>query len=197
MFDGPDYVGKTTQIELAAKELTDAGLEVCIRRLSGGTDIGEALRRISFDPALKRPPRTDLYIILAMNSALAEDLRPLRDRGVICLVDRSPLSILAYQVYGSGLSEDEGNQGIRDALRIFSPDLLLCYVAPLDVLQKRRSKREPVAKDYFGNQPLDFVERVMAGYRDAAERYEAEVIDAAGSIDAIHLATMRHVRRYI
>ncbi len=50
IFEGIDGVGKTTQLELARKELEKAGWPVVTTRNMGGTPIGEALREVMMSP---------------------------------------------------------------------------------------------------------------------------------------------------
>ncbi len=198
MFDGPDGVGKSTQIALASKALIAKNLKVYTTRLSGGTPIGEALRSVSLNPDLPRLPITDLYIILAMYSALAHKLDILRTEGTICLVDRSPLSIMAYQVYGSGLSRTEGEKATSEAMALFSPDLVICYYAPTDVIDAHRKARHSSQNsDYFENQPEDFSLRVIDGYKDAASMFQTEIIEATGNKNEVHRQTMELINRVI
>jgi len=189
MFDGPDGVGKTTQFELVAKALRAQGHDVYTTHLLGGTPIGEALRSIMFSNAL-RPAPTNLHIALAIYHALAEDLEGRRKAGSTVLVDRSPLSLIAYQVYGDGLDPELGAQACREALAAFSPDQVILYSAPFEVLQSRRNLRHKDT-DYFEQQQLDYHRRTLEGYQAAAQEYEATVVAAQGSIDTVHAATMQ------
>lgn len=198
MFDGPDGVGKSTQVALAYKSIQNKSLEVHSSRLSGGTPIGEALRQVSLNPELPRLPKTDLYIVLAMYSSLAHKLDILRAEGTICLVDRSPLSIMAYQVYGSGLSHEEGEKATAEALALFSPDVVICYYAPVELIEAhRKSRHDSQNSDYFEKQPYDFGLRVIDGYRDAAQIFHTEQIDASGSKNDVHDRTMKLIHEVI
>jgi dTMP kinase len=196
MFDGPDGVGKTTQLHMAAEALTKKGYEVYLTKTHGGTPIGEALREVSLSN-LDRTPLTDMYISLAMHSALAELIEEKRERGVIVLVDRSPLSNVAYQAYGSGLNKDF-TVGIIDIdMQLFKPDCIIVYDAPIAVTRQRmldRNARNHAKQEYFESKSSEYFERVAEGYRAAAAHFHAEVIDATDSAEQVHKQTMKHLK---
>lgn len=191
MFDGPDGSGKTTQIALAKGALESLGHTVFVTRSHGGTPLGEELRKVSF-MAIERQPLTDYYISLAMHSELQADIHHHRTQGHIVLLDRSPLSIWAYQVYASGLEAEFAADGIDHDMQQFNPDLIICYHATLATLRKRMAMDTHKA-DYFESKPDDYFERVIEGYQFAADRYGAQQIGAEQSIEAVHAATMRPI----
>lgn len=191
--DGPDGVGKTTEIRILADELQGQGFPVETLRLLGGSPIGEMLREVAFSP-LARPARTDLHLALAIYYALAPKLNELRSAGKVVLVDRSPLTIIATEVYGDGLNADEGYSACGEAMRLISPDLTLLLLAPLDVLAERHAKRHGVeSSNYFENQPPEYHERVLEGYQKASSVYAAKIIDASVSVEKVHEATLKEV----
>src|SRR3989344_4667849 len=99
--DGPDGAGKSTQVTLLADYFNKRGETVHVTRTSGGTPIGEELRKVSLNPDLPRSGRTDMFISQAMTQALSEDLAPRKSSGEVIVIDRSPLAIVAYNGYGS------------------------------------------------------------------------------------------------
>jgi len=192
MFDGPDGVGKTTQIELAARALEATNYAVYTTRIHGGTPIGEALRKVVLSN-LKRHAKTDLFILSGIYNELSEDLRKKRRTGMIILVDRSPLSMIAYQAYGSGLDKARAYQAADEALASFAADLILVYQANSSLFLKRFAN----PADYFQDKPPEYFERVTAGYADAAQRYNAVTIDASKTADEVHAASMEHIRKLL
>ncbi len=197
MFDGPDGVGKTTQLELAAESLRADGRKVYTTKTHGGTEIGEALRKVSLSP-IDRNPLTDMYISLAMHSALAEIIETKRQEGYCVLVDRSPLSNIAYQAYGSGL-DIEFTTGIIDIdMQLFKPDCVIVYDAPASVTRKRmtsRNAKNHAKKEYFESKSPEYFERVAQGYRAAAAHFNATVIDASDPIDVVHNKTLKILKK--
>lgn len=188
MFDGPDGIGKTTQVELAQKELEATGYTVHRTRINGGTPIGEALRSVILSE-LPRDTETDLYIAMAMYNELAKNLQTQRKQGMVILVDRSPLSIVAYQSYGSGLELMQAYWATDETLKYFSADLILTYHARPSTFLKRFAN----PPDYFQNKPPEYFERVAKGYVDAAAHYNTPIINADDPIDIVHTETMRYI----
>lgn len=187
MFDGPDGVGKTTQLELAAKELRRGGRDVFTTRVLGGTPIGEELRKALFTEH-PRPEEVNAYVALAMYFALAEEINNRRQTDVV-LVDRSPLSIIAYEVFGGGLDKALGYELADQATQLIKPELLISYEASLDITMARMVKNHE-KKDYFERQPKEYFERVQRGYDEAAKHYDATIIDASGTVNEVHTLTM-------
>lgn len=197
MFDGPDGVGKTTQLRLAEEALKADGYEVFTTKTHGGTPIGEALREVSLSN-LARTPLTDMYISLAMHAELSQIIEDKRASGTIVLVDRSPLSIVAYQAYASGLDK-EFTLGIVDIdMQLFKPDCLVVYDAPIKITRARMQKRNAennAKKEYFESMPAEFFEKAAAGYRTAAAHFNATIIEAVDDIKTVHKQTMKTISK--
>lgn len=165
--DGPDGVGKTTQVGLLRDYFVSNKKRVHVTRSSGGTPIGEELRKVSLS-SYSRPAVTDLFISLAMGSALAEDLSIRKKRGETIIIDRSPLSVIAYNGFGSELEDKKIAFDACEALfKRWRIDVLVFLDAPLEVIHKRREARK--ASDYFENQNDAFHVRVHEGYQAGLE----------------------------
>ena len=191
MFEGIDGVGKTTQLELVEKTLTDLRWDVVTSRSPGGTPIGEALRSVMLD-TMARPPKTDLYISVAIQEALIEALSEKRAKNSVILLDRGPLSLAPYQIYGSGIEEALGWHYVDDGMNRLRPDLTIIYECDPKIAIERARQHSQKA-DYFESKPISYFERVADGYREAAKRYDAVTIDASQAIEAIHDETMHHI----
>jgi dTMP kinase len=192
-FDGPDGVGKTTQLKLAEESLLKNNHKVYVTRTIGGTPIGELLRNVILSDN-DRPPETDLHIALASQHALAGDILNRRKQGEIVLIDRSPLSIIAYQIHGDGLQQDKGYTAAQELIELIQPDLSLVYSADNQDLQERRQQRNHHSgSDHFEKQPLEYHERVAEGFKSAAQAFHAKVIDSSCSVEAVHQDTMASI----
>jgi dTMP kinase len=193
MFEGMDGTGKTTQLQLAEQKLQHGNYSVTTKRTPGGTPIGEALRGVLLD-STPRPPMTDLYIALAIQEPLNEAIDVERQQGATILLDRGPLSIAAYQIYGSGIDEATGWRYVDEHMKHLQPDLVIVYdCEPQEALARARQKS--AHSDYFENMPDSYFERVSNGYQAAAQRYSSVVIDASQSIEAIHTQTMQYIEQ--
>lgn len=184
IFEGLDGAGKSTQIELAAEQLRNSGWTVKLSRNLGGTPIGEALRQVMLSD-IERPPEADLYMSAAIQVALVLDIKKARDNGEIILLDRGPLSLAAYQIYGSGVSDELAWPHVAGGLSKLAPELTLFYQGdPAAMLA--RAKRQSDA-DYFESKPIDYFEKVAQGYQESIKRSElfVTVIDAAQPVEAV------------
>lgn len=189
-FDGPDGAGKTTQLHLVAETLRQTGHTVHSTRTLGGTPIGESLRQAALS-GYERPAETDLHIALASCHALASEVLARRSAGEIVLIDRSPLSMIAYQVCGDGLDEKQGFAAADEVMELIRPDLTVVYMASDETLQTRRKQRVHDDGDYFENKSLDYHKRAAEGFEKAAEHFKANIINANGNPDEVHQTTMQ------
>lgn len=194
VFEGIDGVGKTTQLELAHEALRAAGWTVMVTRNLGGTPIGEALREVMLSP-LERPALTDFYTSLAIQEPLLDAIDTARQKGKIILMDRSPLSLAAYQIYGTGIDETMGWQHVASGMDRLKPEAIILYDAPIEASLERRQKHSEPA-DYFESKSNGYFQKVATGYHMAVKRYPAtEVIDAAPPIPSVHEQTMAVIAR--
>lgn len=190
-FDGPDGAGKTTQLQLVADTLQHQGCTVHITRALGGTPIGEQLRSVALSD-VDRPVQVDLHIAMACHYALAPGLLERRDHGEIVLIDRSPLSIIGYQVLGDGLDMHRGYEYATELFELVRPDATILYNAADDTLQARRKARDGEGSiNYFEDKPAAYHQRVADGLEQAAEHFGATVVSAMGTPDEVHQATMQ------
>ncbi len=195
MFEGIDGVGKTTQLELVQDELVKQGWPVHATRNLGGTPVGEALRKVTLSP-LERSAKTDLYISVAIQTALSESIEAERLRGKIILVDRGPLSLAAYHIYGNGVDKKLGWRYADEGMACFKPDLVLLYETKLETALGRAGRRMS-RTDYFASKPKSYFERVVRGFAAAAKRYPVQSIDGSKSIKAVHSETMTSINKLL
>lgn len=189
VFEGLDGAGKTTQLDLARKELEEAGWPVLATRNLGGTPIGEALREVIKSP-LERPALTDFYISLAIQEPLLNVIDTARKEGKIVLMDRSPLSLAAYQIYGSGIDEALGWPSVEAGMERIKPEAIILYDLKPEAALGRKQP-DAAQTDYFESQSLEYFERVATGFKKAAERYpDTTMIDGSLAIGSVHEQTM-------
>lgn len=193
MFDGPDGVGKSEQIRLAEDALRQQNRQVYVTRAHGGTPIGEKLREVSLSDT-PRNPYTDLHISRAIHAELAKDLHDRKATGSICLVDRSPAAMWAYQVRASKLPEGYALPSIKEDFAMFAPDLVIVYEAALSTLKSRIAGRTDKPTDFFESQPDAFHEWVIIGYAETAKLFGALLIDASADMQTVHQHTMAAVQ---
>lgn len=198
VFEGIDGVGKTTQLLLAKDLLLRQNWPVYITRNLGGSPIGEELRKVMLEP-IERPATTNLYLSVAIQEALTETIKQERGEGKLILMDRGPLSLAAYEIYGGGLDEALGWQHVDAGMRQIQPDLTIIYTADVKTALERaqRKSRQP---DYFEAKTPGFFERVAQGYGACAARYSSSkiiTIDAGQPVEIVHAQTMRLIQELL
>ncbi len=180
VIEGPEGVGKTTQLQELAKRLQLAGLPVrLLREPDSQSDLtARAIRQLTQDPRYPMNTRTE---VLLYNAARAQSLQVIKqsvEHGIICLVDRNYLTTLAIQYYGRGDVPDYPtiNTIINFAVGGVEPDLCILLDAPVPILRQRLEHR--YHGDRFDSLDSDFLERVRAGYLWEAHERKLPVIFA-------------------
>ena len=180
VIEGPEGVGKTTQLQELARRLRAAGLPVrTLREPDSQSDLtARAIRQLTQDPRYPMNTRTE---VLLYNAARAQSLQVIKqsvDHGVICLVDRNYLTTLAIQYYGRGdVPEYQTiNRIISFAVGGIEPDLCVVLDAPVNILRSRLQDR--ASGERFDSLSDAFLERVRAGYLWEAKQRGLPVVFA-------------------
>ncbi len=180
VIEGPEGVGKTTQIELIAKELKKANLSYKImREPDSQNDVtARAIRRLTQDPRYPMNTKTEVLLYNAARSQSLDFINQCLNQGIICLVDRSYLTTLAIQYYARNDIDDyeKINEIIDFAVGDNQPDLTIVLDASVDILMDRVKNR--YQGDRFDNLSSDFLERVRAGYLIESKKRNLPVIYA-------------------
>lgn len=180
VLEGPEGVGKTTQIQELARRLRAAGLPVrTLREPDSQSDLtARAIRQLTQDPHYPMNTRTEVLLYNAARSQSLQVIKQSVDNGVICLVDRNYLTTLAIQYYGRGDVPDYQtiNSIISFAVGGVEPDLCVVLDAPVAALRQRMEGRN--AGERFDNLDSAFLERVRAGYLWEAKQRGLPVVFA-------------------
>lgn len=204
VLEGPEGVGKTTQLRRLAEWLTTHGRTVLAVREPGGTVVGDEIRRILLDPASDIVPRAEALLFMASRAQLIErEIRPALERGDIVLVDRFFLATYAYQGVGRGIPEHDLQVANMTATQGLCPDLTLLMMLPVAEGLTRANQRG--GHDRMEQADLDFHNRVAHAFAtfSAPEWQTAHpecgpitVVDASGGPDEVfrRLAATLHLR---
>jgi dTMP kinase len=131
VLEGPEGVGKTTQLTALATWMRDRALSVAVVREPGGTPLGETIRTLLLDPARDLHPSTEALLFMASRAELvAGTIRPALARGDTVLADRFFLSTYAYQICARGLAEDHVRAANALATGGLVPDLTILLELP-------------------------------------------------------------------
>ena len=164
-FEGGEGAGKSTQERLLAETLVAAGHDVVRTREPGGTPAAEAMRHVVLSPefaGLDDRAEALLYAA-ARGEHVARVVRPALARGAVVVCDRYLDSSVAYQGYGRGLGPDR----IRE-LSLWATGGLLPDLSVLLDVDPRRGLARFEQRDRLEAEPVEFHDRVRAGFREVA-----------------------------
>lgn len=190
--EGVEGAGKSTQVAVLERALTKALAAIdqpppLVTREPGGSELGEAIRRLLLDPEL--PPMAQRTELLLMFAARAEHLEkricPALQRGRWVLCDRFTDATYAYQGGGRGLPID----WIRSLEWLVQqgqePDRTLLLDLPVEIGLQRVARRG--APDRIEQEHPGFFSRVRQVYleRSRAQPARFTVLDAGRSPDEV------------
>jgi len=188
VLEGPDRVGKSTQVERLAEVL-----DAVATREPGGTALGAEVRALLLDHRSDGlDPRAEALLMAADRSLhVAEVVRPALAAGRHVVSDRYLFSSVAYQGAGRGLGEDRVRDLSLWAVGDLVPDLVVLLDAGDDPLTARR----PGDGDRLERAGGDFFARVGASYRRQAAADPARwvVVDARADVEVVHRAVLAAV----
>jgi len=188
-FEGLDFCGKSTQVELLKEYLESRDKEVKVIREPGGTLISEKVRNILLDRNnAEMVDETELLLFSASRSQLVrETIIPALEKGIYVVSDRFHDSSIVYQGFGRGLPlkfvVDLQNFVIDGA----QPDITFFLDIPIEEVLRRKLKLKPDELDRIEVSKKEFYEKVREGYLYLArneKRYS--VIDGQKSIEEIN-----------
>lgn len=198
-FEGPEGCGKTTQVRLLAEWLSARGYDVLATREPGGTRIGEQIRAILLNPEhTEMVPAAEILLFSAARAQIVHEvIIPHLRRGGIVLCDRFADSTLAYQGYGHSLDLNVLRIITAFATAGLTPDITFYLDIPVEEGLRRKAQPGRAEWNRLDQRELAYHQRVQEGYRQliAAEPARWVLIDARGSIEAVHMQVVREMER--
>lgn len=198
-FEGIDFCGKSTQIDLLEKHLLDKNKKVLVIREPGGTEISEKIRRMLLDKEnTKMFMETEFLLFSASRSQLVrEKIQPYLEREFYVISDRFHDSSSAYQGYGRGISQDVIFSINNLAIGKSVPDITFFIDIPVDVAEQRRQKSSIDNLDRIENSNEDFFYRVREGYLKLAEREKRfKVVNGTENVEVIHKKIINEIKKF-
>jgi dTMP kinase len=197
--EGGDGSGKTTQSDLLASWLSDAGNAVLRTREPGGSEVGQLIRDIVLHHRGDIAPRAEALLYAADRAHhVATVVRPALERGEIVLQDRYLDSSVAYQGAGRVLDATEVRNLSLWAAEGALPDLtVLLDLDPQTARERLDSADKPF--DRLEAEKADFHGRVRDAFLAlaAAEPERFLVVDASASTDVIAAEIRARVESFL
>ncbi|MBE0477595.1 dTMP kinase [Candidatus Aerophobetes bacterium] len=193
-FEGIDKSGKTTQVNLLAKFLTEKSYPVLLTKEPGGTKIGEKIKKILLEDS-QVSPLAELFLYLADRHQHVEKvIKPSLKVGKVVISDRYADASLAYQGYGRGLGIEfvkKLNQKVTDGIM---PDITFLLDLEPEKTMPRANRFDRIEKE-----KLTFHRRVREGYLEMAnfEPQRFKVIRADTTVYKIHEKVKSVISEYL
>lgn len=168
VFEGGEFVGKTSQIRMLAQRLEERGAPCVVTKEPGGTPRGEEIRALLLAGGLA-PEKEAALFMECRRIHVAELIKPALREGKIVLCDRFSDSTIAYQHFGRGLDRvrlELEDASARDGV---VPDLVIL----LDMQPERafeRADKRGEALTSFEREKIDFHKKVRAGFLELADQ---------------------------
>lgn len=198
-FEGLDFCGKSTQVQLLEKLLIEKGNQVKVIREPGGTSISEKIRNVLLDKKNKEMLiETELILFAASRAQLVgEVILPLLDANAYVISDRFHDSSIAYQAFGRGIKLEFVDELQKFVIGRAVPELTFFIDIPIEEVVRRKSLVKQIELDRIERSKMDFYEKVRDGYLYLASREKRfRKIDGKLSIDEIHKIIIDEITKY-
>ncbi len=188
-FEGIDFCGKSTQVDLLKDHLIKSGEKVKLIREPGGTSISEKIRDVLLDKKnLQMFFETEILLFSASRAQLVREvIIPHLQGGYFVISDRFHDSTVAYQGFGRGLPLEFVNELNKFAIGTTVPEITFFIDIPIEESHKRKKFRNGGNLDRIEISNDDFYLKVRNGYLDLSEKeHRVKVIDGMQKIEVIH-----------
>ena len=195
-FEGIDFCGKSTQVELLKNYLIEKNIKVEIIREPGGTNISEKVRSILLDKKNGNMFMETEFLLFSASRAqlVREKIRPYLEKGFYVISDRFHDSSLAYQGYGRGISIEAVSNVNSLAIGSTIPDITFFIDIPVEEAEKRKTGKTVTDLDRIEISEMNFYESVRNGYLDLSKKEKRfRLIDGRKSIEEIHKNIIREI----
>ncbi|HKI77174.1 MAG TPA: dTMP kinase [Ignavibacteriaceae bacterium] len=195
-FEGIDFCGKSTQVELLKKHLVKQKKKVEIIREPGGTDISEIVRNVLLDKRhYHMYMQTEIFLFSASRAQLVrEKINPFLEKGFYVISDRFHDSTTAYQGYGRGIDLETVKNINNLAINNTVPTLTFFIDISVELANERKARKLNIELDRMELSDSDFFSKVRNGYLKIAEKEKRfRIIDGKKTIDEIHKKIVKEI----
>ncbi len=197
-FEGLDFCGKSTQVQLLEKYLLDNDKKVKIIREPGGTPISEKIRDILLDKKNSEMSiETELILFSGSRSQLVNQvILPALKNNYYVISDRFHDSSIAYQSFGRKIPLEFVEELQRFVIGKAVPDITFFLDIPIDEVVKRKSQVKKMELDRIELSQMDFYERVRKGYLYLSEKEKRfRTISGRLSKEEIHDFILQEIKK--
>jgi dTMP kinase len=195
-FEGIDGCGKTTLINNVYKNLTASSFPALLTKEPGGTPFGQKLRAILQDPSIKLASLTEILLFAADRTEhRIQVIDPALTDGQIVLSDRTYLSSIVYQGFGSDESLDFIMMINSCAMNNRQPDLIIYVDIDVDIAFDRINSRG-LGKTRFEEKQKSYFHRIQSGYTEILAKYPNVLkLDGSETPEALTSQALQAIKR--
>jgi len=197
--EGGEGAGKSTNIAFVSDYLMQRGIDFCLTREPGGTEIAEKIREVLLQHhAEKLDPMAELLLVFAARSQhINRVIKPALEQGKWVVCDRFTDATYAYQGVARDLGPDLVEQLENLVQGELRPDKVILLDLDVELGFERVGQRGE--KDRFELESKVFFEKVRSGYlqRAAAFPNRYAVVDAAQPISDVQKALKQTLNQLI
>lgn len=198
--EGGEGVGKTTNTQFIAQQLTAANIPFITTREPGGTKFAEQIRQLLLSEQTEAPsPLTELLLMFAARSQHLDQLiRPNLAAGTWVICDRFTDASYAYQIKGRGQPAAQLNTLETLVHADLQPHLTFLLDMPVQDSSLRVDQRG-IQRDRFEQEEFNFFQRVREGYLERATQFpnRFRVIDASQTLPQVQEQLSQHLQPLI
>lgn len=194
-FEGCEGVGKTTQVEMLKRYLSERSRDFLFLREPGGNAVSEKIRELILTKENgEMCGRCEALLYSAARAQLIETvIRPALDAGRLVICDRFADSTYAYQGVARGLGADYVAKLNDLACGDVVPDLTVFLdMAPSEAFARKGGAD---SSDRLESAGAQFHERVYEGYLQAADKWPERIrkVDARRSPQEVFASVLRAI----
>jgi dTMP kinase len=197
-FEGIDFCGKSTQVDLLKNYLVSTGKQVQIIREPGGTEISEKIRDILLDKQNHMMFMETEFLLFSASRAqlVREKIKPYLDKGYYVISDRFHDSSTAYQGFGRGIPYDQIVKVNQMAIGDNVPDITFFIDIPVEEAQRRKEVSKNIELDRIEISEDNFYSKVREGYYAIAEKDKRiKILNGMNSIESIHSSVKKEIEK--
>lgn len=198
-FEGLDFCGKSTQVELLRDYYTKQNAKIKVIREPGGTEISEKIREVLLDKKnLKMTVESEILLFSASRAQLVREvIKPALREGTIIISDRFHDSLTAYQGFGRNIPLDFVEAINKFVIGDCIPDITFFIDLNLEEIEKRKSNSRLFDLDRIELSKNHFYEKVREGYLYlAGKERRFKRINGSDTIENIHKKIISEIEIY-